>query len=67
MPLSAPMSVTEVGRETVTGSEPDAFLRALRVLMGEVSKPRPFDQEKSDPRSPPGLCNCPECPGPPVL
>jgi hypothetical protein len=47
MPLSAPRSVNSAGESVDRVTEEQAFLRALRVFIGEVSSPKPRDQEKS--------------------
>jgi hypothetical protein len=52
MPLSTPESETKIVERSETRTEQVAFLRALLIFIGEVSKPRPFDQAKPIPPPP---------------
>jgi hypothetical protein len=47
MPLSTPRSVESADGTIESVAVEQAFLRALRVFIGEVSRPMPRDQEKS--------------------
>lgn len=55
MPLSAPRSEVSEVEEVRSVTKEQAFFCALRVLIGELSNPKPRDQEKSFPEVTPVL------------